>query len=198
MKKFSKKFEQLVDFIQFTHEFREIIRIARAPNAKRFENDTEHSYQLAMIAWFLIDQNKLKLNKELCFMYALAHDLVEVYAGDTYVLDKKRILSKHQREKNAFEKIMKRFSHFKNLTKIIEKYEERKDKESKFIYALDKLIPPIQIYLEGGKLWKEKQMSLNDVIEIKKGKIDSSPVINEYWLEILQELIRNEKKLFSE
>ena len=62
--------------------------------------------------------------------------------------------------------------------------------------ALDKLIPPIQIYLEDGKLFKEKNFSLEDVIEIKKGKIDLSPMINKYWQELLQELTRNKKKLF--
>ncbi len=196
MKKFSKKFEQLIDFVEFTHEFREIIRVARTPNGERFENDTEHSYQLAMVAWFLIDQEKLKLNKELCFMYALAHDLVEVYAGDTYVFDKNHRLSKIKREKEALLKIKKRFSSFKSLIKVIEKYEKKDDEESIFIYALDKLIPPIQIYLEDGKLFKEKNFSLEDVIEIKKGKIDLSPMINKYWQELLQELTRNKKKLF--
>ena len=194
--KFSKKFTQLIDFIEFTHEFEKVVRIARVPNGERFENDAEHSYQLAMVAWFLIEHDKLKLNRELCFMYALAHDLVEVYAGDTYVLDTKNILSKHKREKDAFKKIQKRFSNFKTLTKIIEKYEKRIDDESKFIYALDKLIPPIQIYMEDGKLFHEKKISLENVIEIKKGKIDMSPHIDKYWQELLQELRKNKKKLF--
>lgn len=195
-KKFSKKFDQLIDFVNFTHEFREVVRVARIPYGKRFENDVEHSYQLAMVAWFLIEQDKLKLNKELCFMYALAHDLVEIYAGDTYVLDKKHILSKHQRERKALIKIKNRFPHFKNLAKIIEKYEKRKDNESKFIYALDKLIPPIQIYLEDGKLFRDKNISLNDVIEIKKGKIALSSDVDKYWQELLAEIIKNKKKLF--
>ena len=194
--KFSKKFTQLIDFIEFTHEFEKVVRIARVPNGERFENDAEHSYQLAMVAWFLIEHDKLKLNRELCFMYALAHDLVEVYAGDTYVLDTKNILSKHKREKDAFKKIQKRFSNFKTLTKTIEKYEKRTDDESKFIYALDKLIPPIQIYMEDGKLFHEKKISLENVIEIKKGKIDMSPHIDKYWQELLQELRKNKKKLF--
>ena len=194
--KFSKKFTQLIDFIEFTHEFEKVVRIARVPNGERFENDAEHSYQLAMVAWFLIEHDKLKLNRELCFMYALAHDLVEVYAGDTYVLDTKNILSKHKREKDAFKKIQKRFSNFKTLTKTIEKYEKRTDDESKFIYALDKLIPPIQIYMEDGKLFHEKKISLENVIEIKKGKIDMSPHIDKYWQELLLELRKNKKKLF--
>ena len=109
MKKFSKKLESLIDFINFTHEFREVIRYGGTRLGKKVENDAEHSYQLAMVTWFLIDQDKLKLNKELCFMYALAHDLVEIYAGDTFAFDKKHNLSKQKREREALKKIERRF-----------------------------------------------------------------------------------------
>jgi putative hydrolase of HD superfamily len=196
MKKFSKKFGQLLDFVKFTHEFQEVVRVARPPFRERFENDAKHSYQLAMVAWFLIEQDKLKLNKELCFMYALAHDLVEIYAGDTYFLDKKHAESKIKREKEGLEKIKKRFSNFKMLAKILEKYESKKDKESKFIYALDKLIPPIQIYLEDGKLWYEKMVSFESLLDNKEAKIAVSKNIDKYWQELFLELSKNKKKLF--
>jgi putative hydrolase of HD superfamily len=196
MKKFSKKFEQLLDFVKFTHEFQEVIRVARPPFRERFENDAEHSYQLAMVAWFLIEQDKLKLDKELCFMYALAHDLVEVYAGDTYFLDTNHALSKQKREKEALQKIKKRFLGFKTLAKILEKYESKKDEESKFIYALDKLIPPIQIFLEDGKLWHEKMVSFDGLLQNKEKKIAVSKEVEKYWLELLPELAKNKKKLF--
>jgi putative hydrolase of HD superfamily len=196
MKKFSKKLEQLIDFIQFTHEFREVVRYAGTKLGKRVENDTEHSYQVAMVAWFLIEQDKLKLNKELCFMYALAHDLVEVYAGDTLAHDKKHNLSKKRREINALKIIKKRFSHFKNLIKIIENFNSRDDNESKFIYALDKILPTIQIYLEKGKMWRDKKVSLRDLLEHKSKKIGVSKYLDKYWKEFLVELTKNKKKLF--
>jgi len=197
MAKFSKKFERLVDFIQFTHEFQKIVRIARRPYGKRLENDAEHSYQLAMVAWFLIDQEKLKLNKERCLMYALAHDVVEVYAGDTPIFKKEKTSIKHEREKKALLKIKKRFPYFTHLTDTIEQYERKRDKESIFIYALDKILPPIQIYLEKGKLWHEYGMSYEDLIENKNRKIVLSKNIDTYWQELLKELKKNKKKLFS-
>lgn len=198
MKKFSKKLEGLIDFINFTHEFREVLRYAGTKLGKKTENDAEHSYQVAMVAWFLMEQDKLKLDKELCFMYALSHDLVEVYAGDTLSYDKKHNLSKQKRESDAFKKIKKRFPHFRNLLKTIENFEKRKDKESKFIYALDKLLPPIQIYLEKGKMWHEKKVSFKDLSENKNKKIPVSKDINKYWQELLLELTRSKKKLFPE
>ena len=193
---FSKTFDHLIDFVNFTHEFREVVRYAGTKLGKRIENDTEHSYQVVMVAWFLIEQDKLKLNKELCLMYALAHDLVEIYAGDTYIFDKNKISSKVERERESLRQIKKRLSHFKTLIRTIEEYEKREDEESKFIYALDKLLPPLQIYLTKGKLWHEKKVSLADNIENKNKKIAISKDVDKYWQELLKELIKNKGKLF--
>jgi hypothetical protein len=82
------------------------------------------------------------------------------------------------------------------LAKILENYEKKKDEESKFIYTLDKLIPPIQIYLEKGKLWHEKNLSFDDILENKNHKIALFKRTNEYWLELLKELEKNKKRFF--
>lgn len=177
-------------------EFREVKRYEGSKLGKKIETSAEHSYQVAMVAWFLIEQDKLKLNKELCFMYALSHDLVEIYADDTFIFDKKKKLSKDIREKNAFKKIKKRFSYFKNFIKILEKYEEKIDEESKFIYILDKLLPPIQIYLENGKMWHKKKVPFSKQVDYKNKIISSSVYFNEYWQELVKELMRNKEKLF--
>ena len=122
-KKFSKKFRQLLDFVKFTEEFRAVARYEGSKLGKKIETSNEHSYQVAMVAWFLIEQDNLKFNRELCLMYAMAHDLVEIYAGDTFSFNKERISSQGERESEALKKIEKRFPNFKSLIKIIKKYE---------------------------------------------------------------------------
>ena len=126
----------------------------------------------------------------------LSHDLVEIYAGDTFIFDKEKASSQRQREKVALTKIKKRFSHFGKLITTIQNYEKKKDDESKFIYALDKMIPPLQIHLEGGKLWKEKKVSLEDLLEKKNKKIALSPDVEKYWKELTEEFTENKKKYF--
>jgi len=195
-KKFSKKFGQLLDFVKFNEEFRNVKRYNGSKLGRKVESSAEHSYQLATVAWFLIDQDKLKLNKELSLMYALAHDLVEIYAEDTFIFDKKKKNYKHQREEEAFKKIKKRFSKFKKLIKTIKNYEDRVDKESELIYILDKLLPPIQIYLEDGKMWHKKKVSIEKQLDYKDKMISVSPYFNKYWQELVLELKRNKKKLF--
>ena len=128
-------------------------------------------------------------------MYSMTHDLVEIDAGATFTFDKKRLSSQHEREKRALMKIKKRFPHFKNLVKTIENYEKKKDGESKFVYAIDKIISPLQIYIEGGKLWHEKKVSFLDLFENKDKKIAVSSDVYEYWQELLKEFKKN-KKMF--
>lgn len=192
-----KKIEKLLDFVRFMHEFRDIVRYEGSKLGKKVETDSEHSYQVAMMSWFLIDENNLKLNKELCLMYALTHDLVEVYAGDTFAFDKKKLPSQHEREKDALKKIKKRFPHLKNLVKIIENYEKKEDRESKFIYAIDKILPPLQIYIEGGKLWHEKKVSFLDLFNNKDKKIAISSDVYKYWQELVKKFKKN-KKMFPD
>ena len=119
-----------MDFVRFTEEFREVARYEGSKLGKKVETSNEHSYQVAMVAWFLIEQDNLKLNKELCLMYALAHDLVEIYAEDTFVFDQKKKLSKHAKRKRSFsenkKKIFKFQKSYQNNPKLRKKSRRRK------------------------------------------------------------------------
>ena len=76
------KLDNLLEFIRFTHEIRNVRRAVLLENDSRRENDSEHMYQLALTAWFLIEKDKLKLDKFRAVGLAMVHDIVEVYAGD--------------------------------------------------------------------------------------------------------------------
>ena len=102
------------------------------------------------------------------------HDLVEVYAGDTPAVQKgyeeaKR--TKQEREEKAALRLRKEFGEFPELHDLIDAYELRSDEESKFIYALDKIIPVMNIYLDEGHSWKIHDISLDDIIENKKNNL---------------------------
>ena len=78
------KIQDLIEFTKFTHSFQQIKRVIYANGEDRNENDAEHSYQLAMACWLVVETKKLKLDLNKIVKYALVHDLVEIYAGDTY------------------------------------------------------------------------------------------------------------------
>ncbi|MDB5260354.1 MAG: metal dependent phosphohydrolase, putative hydrolase of superfamily [Candidatus Nomurabacteria bacterium] len=188
----------VLEFTKFLNLFQEIKRGYKVVREDRYENDVEHSYQLAMLAWFLADTQSLNLNKGLLIKYALVHDLVEVYAGDTFIYSKDQSAhdSKHDREEAARIKISEELSNFRDLNSIIVNYEKREDEESKFIYVLDKLYPVIQIYLDSGRTWKEKNITLEMVFDKKEEKLKLSLDLLPIWNELKEILIKEQDKLF--
>jgi len=71
-------------FIALIHKFQHVERRVFAKGKDIRENDVEHSYQLTVVSWFIASCNNLSLDKDLLIKYGLVHDLVEVYAGDTF------------------------------------------------------------------------------------------------------------------
>lgn len=192
------KIERLIEFHEFLNKFAEIERVVHVKRHEQhvLESDTEHSYNLAMTAWFLASSFK-ELNQEKVLKLALVHDLVEIHAGDTYVFaDEEMLESKHSREAEAMAKIKVEWADFSDMVSAIEEYEARKTPEACFVYALDKVMPNIAIYLNEGHTWKEKQITLSDLNNEKKDKVKLAPEIERYWVE-LHKLLEASPHLFG-
>ncbi|HSX18412.1 MAG TPA: HD domain-containing protein [Candidatus Saccharimonadales bacterium] len=187
----------LLDFVKFTHEIREVTRTIHFEHDKRQENDMEHGYQLALVAWFLIENDKLPLDKFRCVGMALVHDTIEVYSGDVSAhLPGAYHPSRKKNEALAAAKLKKRWPNFKSLHDLVDEYEALQTPEAVFVYALDKLIPIINIYLYGGRSWHLMDISLDDLKRIKVGKVDISAEINKYYQEFLK-ILERQPELFG-
>jgi len=189
---------KLIQFAKLAHQFYRIERRIPLPGENRLENDAEHSFQLALTAWYIIDAEHLPLSAEKAMKYGLAHDLVEIHAGDTYFFDKDPSVhaSKKQREADAAQKLAAEYADFPGLHRIIDDYENLADEEAKFVYALDKLLPAISSYLDDGREWKEQQLTMETWLRMKRGKVDISPAIEKYFNLLLELLAKDESNLF--
>ena len=200
MGQLDKKSLRILDFQKFMFDFAEIERLIYFPDGKRKnrkENNIEHSYSLAMTAWFLADQYP-NLNKDLLIRYCLIHDLVEIHAGDEMAVGRtaKAEKAKSKREHQAFKKIRADWYDFPDIINHIESYENKKDSESKFVYALDKLMPLFLNLISDGKTWKLYGFSPKELLDAKDEKILQSPEINELW-QNLRGYITSNPKLFE-
>jgi len=189
---------KIINFLKLLNKFRDVKRVIYVKGSDRYENDVEHSYNLAMLSWYIINNSNLKLNLELVLKYCLVHDLVEVYAGDTpiYTKDKEYKNNKEEREAEAAKKISKEFPEFGNLHELIEKYEKKEDPESKFVYALDKLEPALVIYLDDGRTWKELGINIEMIKNEKEKKVEISDVVKKYFGDFLELIEKDKDKLF--
>lgn len=192
------KIEKLLQFTEFINKFRTIERTIFIHGNDRQENDSEHSFNLALLAWFIVSTDKLDFDLEKVITYSLVHDLVEIYSGDTNVFSKdvQLLESKEKREEDGLEKMNEELVYFPELLKAIENYNKKEDKESKFVYALDKIEPVLNIYLNDGRNWHVQDVSLEMILAKKELVLQTSLELKEYWEELKVLLVENKEKLF--
>lgn len=175
----------LFDIIELIRNFQKIKRSTNYGN--HWENDVEHSYQLAIAAWFLNNFYQLKLNDEVILKCALVHDLVEIYAGDTEVFspNKDYLNSQSDRELKARKDLKKKFPSFTDMHKLIREYESLINKEAKFIYLLDKVLPICNTYLSKHNYYHQRKVT-SDIWKkwildrIKKTRLQNN-YKNQFW-----------------
>lgn len=192
------KMNNLLKFTEFTHKFQQVERILFVNGSKRNENDSEHSFQLAIVGWYIAQNIDAKLNVSKIIKYALVHDLVEIYAGDTYFYTTNKQLSdsKTERERLAYEKIAQEFQEFPEMSKAIREYEAGKNEEAKFVYALDKIIPVLNIYLDKGRSWQRDKVTYK-MARTKDEKVAKSKYMVPIWQELCKLLEKDKHYFFS-
>lgn len=183
--------QRLIDYIELTHRFQRIERRVSRVGEERFENDAEHSYQLAMAAWYLNEADGLGMDTGKLLRYALAHDFVEVYAGDTfaYTRDAQARATKAAREEAAAARLRAELPAFSDLHDFVHAYEAHADREARFVYALDKILPTINIYLDSGRDWHTDLITLDMIRAYKTSKVAVSPEIVPYFEELMGLLV---------
>lgn len=112
---------------------------------KKGDSSADHSWRLALMAFIVAGQLKLKLNLLKAIKIALVHDLAEAITGDIdYMLIKKGSVTKELKKENERKAIIKLIANLpsnigKKIFNLWNEYEKGKTKEAKFIKALDKL-----------------------------------------------------------
>lgn len=143
----------LVDLGDLALDFGRVDRITYHQDGLTPESDTDHTVMLGLIACALADRHFPDLNVGLIAQYALVHDLVEVYAGDTPTLrmpTAEAKAEKQHREHEAWRRIGREFG--KTLpwvSVLIGDYEAKATPEARFVKALDKLLPKVTHILNG-------------------------------------------------
>jgi 5'-deoxynucleotidase YfbR-like HD superfamily hydrolase len=185
---------RLLELQQLLLQFSQVQRVVhrKQDDAHIPESDTEHSYNLALSAWYLATYFP-ELDRDAVIRYALVHDLVEVHAGDTYVYGEQSHLdSKEAREAAALKQLAADWADFPDMIAEIEEYEKRTSPEARFVYALDKIMPIMQIYLSGGYTWKQEGDITPERLDgIKRNKVALSPQIKPYYDQLYELLIQN-------
>ena len=145
-----EKYASLLELGGVALDFAEVKRAPKLKDGVTSESDTDHTVMMGLLACALASESGDRFDIGKIAQFALVHDLVETYAGDTDTfggLNEERKLDKEQREALAFERIQKEFdATFPWISKTIAEYESLESPEARFVKTLDKTTPKITRY----------------------------------------------------
>ena len=151
----------ILEFLFTLDKAKTILRKGYLGNGSRRESIAEHMWHLALWAMLLRDEIGFKADLLRTLELVLTHDLVEIYAGDTYAFDEAAVAGQKAREEEAAEAL---FSSLPNdlagkFRGLWDEFEEARTLEARFAKALDHLQGFTQNCISKGKSWKENGIS---------------------------------------
>ncbi|HAJ96206.1 MAG TPA: hydrolase, partial [Ruminococcus sp.] len=122
---------------------KEIGRQTYLASGSRKEDDAEHAWHMAIMAYLFREHANEKIDILRTIMMILTHDLVEVYAGDTYAYDEEGKKSQKQRELAAADKLYPILPEDQaaEMRALWDEFEAGQTPEAKFAHAMDNLQP---------------------------------------------------------
>ncbi len=145
----------------------------------RKENDAEHSWHLAVMAFLLAEYADKPVDVTKVMKMVLVHDVVEIDAGDTYCYDEEGYKSKADREEKAARRIfgMLPEDQEKEFYDLWREFEDCETSDAKFAAVLDRLQPLLLNYTRNGISWQEHGIFMDQVMQRNSRVSESSEAI---------------------
>lgn len=178
MERLKKQFEFLLEI----DKEKNIGRQTYLSDGMRKENDAEHSWHMAVMALLMSEYSNTDIDVLHTISMILIHDLVEIYAGDTYAYDTKGNSDKKERELKAADKLFSMLpddqrDKFRGLW---EEFEEGETAEAKFAASMDRIQPLMLNHASGGRSWEEHGVKTSQVYGRNAKTAEGSQVLWEY------------------
>lgn len=160
-----ERLKKKLDFALEIDKEKNIFRQTHLSGHGRNENDAEHAWHMAIMAYLLKEYSNEPVDIGKVMLMCLIHDIVEIDAGDTYAYDAENLKTQKAREDAAKERIFSILPEEQKdeLIKLFDEFEEFKTAESKFAHAMDNLQPLILNNSNGGGDWREHGVTAEQV-----------------------------------
>ena len=169
------RLEKQLEFSLEIDKEKEIYRQTHITGLKRKENDAEHAWHMAIMAYLLREYSNKDIDILKVILMCLIHDIVEIDAGDTYAYDSVNLETQKKRENIAKERIFSLLPDEQKteMISLFDEFEENITPEANFAHAMDNLQPLILNDSNNGADWREHgiyaQQVFNRQINTKKG-----------------------------
>ncbi len=181
-----------IAFILESDKEKEVYRQTHIGGYKRFENDAEHAWHMAIMVYLLREYANEPFDLARAMIMALIHDIVEIDAGDTYAYDEEAKKSQKEREDRAAERIFGILPEDQKneFIGLFREFEECKTPEARFARSMDNLQPLLLNDLNDGGDWKAHGVSEDKVIARQEKTALGSQKIWEFSKRIIEENTR--------
>ena len=187
-----ERLKKQLDFSLEIDKEKNIFRQTHLSGHGRNENDAEHAWHMAVMAYILREYANENVDISKVMLMCLIHDIVEIDAGDTYAYDEEALKTQKERETAAKERIFSLLpeDQKEELTALFDEFEEWKSPEAKYAHALDNLQPLILNNSNDGGDWVEHGVSAGTVYGRQKKTKLGSEKLYEVTDQIIRENIR--------
>lgn len=177
-----KRLEQQIAFCREIDKEKFVGRQTWLTGAVRKENDAEHAWHMAVMTVLLSEYANEEIDVLRTMTMLLIHDLVEIYAGDTYAYDEEGKKTQKSRELAAADRLFQMLpeDQGKKFREIWEEFEAEKTPESRFARTMDNLQPMMLNAATDGKSWADRGIRLSQILGRNKNTAKGSEVLWEY------------------
>jgi len=152
-----ERFAQQLAFALEIDAEKNVLRRTHLSNHGRRENDAEHAWHMTVMAYLLREYANEPIDLARTMIMTATHDLVEIYAGDTYAYDEQGQATAAEREARAADKLFATLpaDQAAELRGIWEEFERNDTPEAHFAHAMDNLQPMMLNDSNGGADWRD-------------------------------------------
>lgn len=162
-----ERLEKQMEFCREIDAQKRISRQTYLADGSRKENDAEHAWHMAVMTLLLQEyaNNGIDVLKTISML--LIHDLVEIYAEDTYAYDEEAKKTQKQRELAAADKLFELLpeDQKKAMRGLWEEFEAWESDEAKFAHTMDNVQPALLNNASGGKSWMENGVRVSQILK---------------------------------
>lgn len=175
----TERFQKQLNFFLEIDKVKNIFRMTSIADGSRRENDAEHSWSLAIMAFLFAEYMEDEVDILKVMKMVLIHDLVEIYAGDTFCFDVVGMEDKEEREQASADKIFGLLAsdQGQELRTLWEEFEACETREAEYAAMLDRLQPLIMNYVNEGGTWAQHDISVEQVYKRNQITLEKGPQV---------------------
>lgn len=187
-----ERLKKQLDFILEIDKEKNIFRQTHISGHGRRENDAEHAWHMAIMAYLLREYSNEPVDVARVMLMCLLHDVVEIDAGDTYAYDTAGLQTQKAREDAAKQRIYSLLpdDQKRELMAVFDEFEADETAESHFAHAMDNLQPLLLNNSNGGNDWADHDVTAEQVYGRQRRTEKGSAYLYELTDNILQANIK--------